>query len=337
MFKQNSFCKIIPNFEKSRHKGQNGKIASIGGSLEYTGAPYYAAISSLKGGGDLAYIFCTKSAAIPIKSYSPECIVYPYLLEEGEEQQLDEMINKLICQTKIMHSLIIGPGLGREQITSKILEEIFKQNNSIKILDADALWHISQKQNKLIRIIQEKSEQFILTPNAMEIKRLLEYFELEYIKPDYDRIIVKQQQQQFDDYQQQQRMQQDGFINYKQIVIDCGYPGLMAELSRKMNNVIIVSKGQNDIITNGKVGYAIDMVGSNKRCGGQGDILSGLIGLYSYWAQEQNIDKIEGCILGSVVTRGAAKRAENKEHFSLTTPKIIDHIGDTLYSIVCGQ
>jgi len=42
----------------------------------------------------------------------------------------------------------------------------------------------------------------------------------------------------------------------------------MAELSRKLNNVIIVSKGLNDIITNGKVGYAVHTEGSKKRCGG---------------------------------------------------------------------
>ncbi|CAD8078433.1 unnamed protein product [Paramecium sonneborni] len=332
MFKQNSITKIIPNFDKTRHKGQNGKIASIGGSFEYTGAPYYAAISSLKGGGDLAYIFCTKSAAIPIKSYSPECIVYPYLLEEGEEQYLDNIINKLLSQTKIMNSLVIGPGLGRELITTQILEQLFQFNNSIKILDADALWHISQKQNKLIGIIQEKSDQFILTPNAMEIRRLLEYFDMEYIKPNYDCI------EQFNDKQSRtNQIINDQDLNYEQITIQFGYPALIAELSRKLNNVIIVSKGQNDIITNGKVGYAVHIQGSNKRCGGQGDILSGLIGLYSYWAQHQNIDKIEGCILGSIVTRKAAKNAENKEHFSLTTPKIIDHIGDALYSIICGS
>ncbi len=34
---------------KSRHKGQNGKIGIIGGSFEYTGAPFYSAIASLKG------------------------------------------------------------------------------------------------------------------------------------------------------------------------------------------------------------------------------------------------------------------------------------------------
>ena len=40
---------LIPILTKTRHKGQNGKIAVIGGSFEYTGAPYYAAITILKG------------------------------------------------------------------------------------------------------------------------------------------------------------------------------------------------------------------------------------------------------------------------------------------------
>lgn len=40
--------KIIPPLSPSFHKGQAGKIGIIGGSKEYTGAPYYASISSLK-------------------------------------------------------------------------------------------------------------------------------------------------------------------------------------------------------------------------------------------------------------------------------------------------
>lgn len=50
--------KIIPILNSKRYKGQNGKIGVIGGSFEYTGAPFYAAISSTKGGGDLSAIFC---------------------------------------------------------------------------------------------------------------------------------------------------------------------------------------------------------------------------------------------------------------------------------------
>ena len=43
--------------------------------MTFTGAPYFAAMASLRTGSDLAFIYCHESAAIPIKSYSPELIV----------------------------------------------------------------------------------------------------------------------------------------------------------------------------------------------------------------------------------------------------------------------
>jgi len=59
------------------HKGQCGRIAILGGCEEYTGAPYFAATAALRGGADLAHIFCEKSAATAIKAYSPDIIVHP--------------------------------------------------------------------------------------------------------------------------------------------------------------------------------------------------------------------------------------------------------------------
>lgn len=38
----------VPYLNSDKHKGQDGRIGIIGGSLEYTGAPYFAAISALK-------------------------------------------------------------------------------------------------------------------------------------------------------------------------------------------------------------------------------------------------------------------------------------------------
>ena len=69
---------LIPPLLPSLHKGQMGRVGIVGGSTEYTGAPFYAAESSLKMGGDLSYVFCAKQAAIPIKSYSPELMVTPW-------------------------------------------------------------------------------------------------------------------------------------------------------------------------------------------------------------------------------------------------------------------
>lgn len=71
--------KLLPKLEYSMHKGEGGKIGVIGGSKEYTGAPYYAGAASLKAGGDIAHVFCPEEASIPIKSYSPELIVHPCL------------------------------------------------------------------------------------------------------------------------------------------------------------------------------------------------------------------------------------------------------------------
>jgi ATP-dependent NAD(P)H-hydrate dehydratase len=39
------------------YKGSSGKTGTVGGCFEYTGAPYYAAIASLRSGSDLAHVF----------------------------------------------------------------------------------------------------------------------------------------------------------------------------------------------------------------------------------------------------------------------------------------
>jgi ATP-dependent NAD(P)H-hydrate dehydratase len=45
-------------FMKIARKGDNGRIAVIGGSALYTGAPYFAAMAALKSGAELATVFC---------------------------------------------------------------------------------------------------------------------------------------------------------------------------------------------------------------------------------------------------------------------------------------
>jgi NAD(P)H-hydrate repair Nnr-like enzyme with NAD(P)H-hydrate dehydratase domain len=89
---------LFPPLSSSSHKGSHGRIAILGGSNKYTGAPYYAAQAALNCGVDLATVFCAEEAAIPIKCYSPELMVqgvysigqFDALLEE-EEALLTEL------------------------------------------------------------------------------------------------------------------------------------------------------------------------------------------------------------------------------------------------------
>lgn len=75
---------VFPTLDKSDKKGKNGRIGVIGGSFEFTGAPYYSAIAALRVGGDLSHIFCSKFSSAAIKSYSPEIITHPLFISEEE-------------------------------------------------------------------------------------------------------------------------------------------------------------------------------------------------------------------------------------------------------------
>jgi NAD(P)H-hydrate repair Nnr-like enzyme with NAD(P)H-hydrate dehydratase domain len=75
---------LIPPLTNTLRKGSGGRVGIVGGSLEYTGAPYFAAMSALRTGADLAHVFCVVDAGIPIKSYSGDVIVHPVLRANNE-------------------------------------------------------------------------------------------------------------------------------------------------------------------------------------------------------------------------------------------------------------
>ncbi|KAL4508443.1 hypothetical protein ABPG72_003747 [Tetrahymena utriculariae] len=368
---------ILPKIISSSYKGQNGRLAIIGGCLEYTGAPFYSSISQLKGGCDLAHIFCTKQAAIPIKAYSPEIIVHPYLYSLNEEENPEkysaqEIQSKLQKSIKLvddwegaLHSFVIGPGLGRDEWIESYLGDIiagFKKQQTV-VFDADGLWYLMHeysKQNIYGKIYQSvivnNPQYHILTPNQVEFERLWKSFMegsplkreerekcMESCIADHFKLELDQPKQ--IKYAELQYVEIKNLSN--PIVKDT------VQLSQKLNNINIVQKGMVDVITNGKRAYIVVEKSSKKRCGGIGDILSGLTGLYSYWgkrafqeksqnyssltSEEASLDEatsiLLGCVLASCITRKASYEAYQKHQFSLTAPNVIEHVGPTFMAV----
>ncbi|KJH50121.1 hypothetical protein DICVIV_03758 [Dictyocaulus viviparus] len=124
----------------SLSKGSCGKIAVIGGSIEYSGAPFFAAISALKlkfffWGADVVHIMCAPEAAPSIKGYSPELIVHPGL-EPGN-------VLTVLLNLEKMDAVVLGPGLGRSAQVFPLFEAVlsFVQRTDIPlVIDA-----VSQK------------------------------------------------------------------------------------------------------------------------------------------------------------------------------------------------
>lgn len=156
------------------HKGQAGRIAVIGGSAEYTGAPYFAAISSLKVGADVAHVFCVNAAAAVIKSYSPEIIVHPLL-------DTDNPVESIMEWAPRMHAFVIGPGLGRDpailSTVAQLIEQLKKAEKLI-VIDADGLWLVKENPDLI-----KGYTKIILTPNSVEFARLCTSVLGEEVKP----------------------------------------------------------------------------------------------------------------------------------------------------------
>jgi len=155
---------IVPKLTSHMHKGQCGRIAVFGGCILYTGAPYFAAISSLKCGADLVHVFCEKGAGAVIKGYSPELIVHPVLDTEYGIEEIDQWLPRL-------HVVVLGPGLGRNQSMLGRISLIMEKAKTLNIpivLDADGLWHLATNP-----AILKGYTKAVITPNAMEFSRLV--------------------------------------------------------------------------------------------------------------------------------------------------------------------
>ncbi|KAK0551252.1 hypothetical protein OC845_002261 [Tilletia horrida] len=158
---------IIPPLSAELHKGQAGRVGIVGGSKDYTGAPYFASMASMKLGADMSHTICEPSAGNVIKTYSPDLIVHRIL---DQDKQLDQIREDMRSIFSRLHSVVVGPGLGRDQHMQdcgRIAIELARENNLYVVVDADGLW-LLQNDPDIIRGYKRA----VLTPNVVEFDRL---------------------------------------------------------------------------------------------------------------------------------------------------------------------
>ncbi|ODV85674.1 hypothetical protein CANARDRAFT_7052 [[Candida] arabinofermentans NRRL YB-2248] len=313
--------RIIPPLLPSFHKGQCGRIAIIGGCEDYTGAPYFSAHAAATLGCDLTHVICEKSAGTVIKSYSPDLMVHPYLHDSSKlTSKLDKMSSnhKSYLEENVMpkvtslldriHVVVLGPGFGRDPLMMETLELIIKESKSrdLPIILDADALFLVASKPEIIKGYKKA----ILTPNVVEFKRIC------------DSIGVDTKEEK-----------------------DDGGVALCKKVSEILK-VTIFRKGAKDIIVNGDNVLICDEVGSNKRVGGQGDSLTGLIstmlswGMYTYKNQLWEEAKAEprltdeqvillACYGGALLTKYSARKAFSKYGRSMQTSDLHKFIGES--------
>jgi len=336
---------VIPKLSLRKHKGQDGRLCIVGGSLEYTGAPFYCGFAALRSGADLVHVVCDKQAAIPIKSLSPELMVGPYLdcTSKGNTPELDGWIKGSLRR---MHSIVLGPGLGRNDMTMHQVSTIIENAKRLKVpmvMDGDALWLLAQEQYRgILKDIEHRN--VILTPNAMEFRRLwMNHIEVsdqggdQYLPPfDTTDLLDKmmQKSQGTDNVQNEEQKDDKGAIYQS---LKCGEILLCSDfeavpeikdtalLASRLGGVTILRKGAIDILSNGHEFVLISEPCSLRRCGGQGDILCGVIGLWLHWAlmaKQEKATLIAGFAGAYLMREYAASAFKEFKRSTLTTDMI---------------
>ncbi len=161
------------------HKGDNGKVAVIGGSRFVHGAPLFNALAAQASGIDTLCICLPRCHEQTAKQWILNAFVHSFqgdLITDADIEPILELTAPLDC-------VVLGSGIARTGERVHALEEIIASCTTPMVLDATAL------QKNTLELVRGKNA--VLTPHLGELERMdLEENDLQDIANEYQAIIV---------------------------------------------------------------------------------------------------------------------------------------------------
>ena len=157
----------LPTRPRDGHKGTFGTVVVLAGSQGFTGAAYLASMGAARSGAGIVRLLVAQS-------------IYPILAEKCTEVivgPVPEISPGVIGRASLSGVLrgfagadagVIGPGIGRDMSTRRLIEDLIPRVAAPVVLDADALNLLSEHRSILPRL----SPQIVLTPHPAEFGRL---------------------------------------------------------------------------------------------------------------------------------------------------------------------
>jgi hydroxyethylthiazole kinase-like uncharacterized protein yjeF len=158
----------LPRRPADAHKGTFGTVVVIAGSLGLTGAAYLASTAAARSGAGLTRLLvadaiypilaakCTEVMATPVPEVAPGAI--GHAAHEAVLRHLEAA-----------RAAVIGPGLGRDRSTWRLIYDLVAHVELPMVLDADALNALADNPRALKRLGKGR----VLTPHPGEMSRLL--------------------------------------------------------------------------------------------------------------------------------------------------------------------
>lgn len=149
---------VIQARKRQSHKGSYGRVLLIGGLYPYGGAIIMAALATVNSGAGLVTVATDRDNITALHSHLPEAMAF----DVREEKRLLEAI--LAADV-----VLIGPGLGEDQVAQKSFDMTLAQltKHQTLIVDGSALNLLAQK-----ALVDLPECPLVLTPHQKEWERL---------------------------------------------------------------------------------------------------------------------------------------------------------------------
>ena len=160
----------VPDIQRSAsHKYDGGVVHIVAGSEGLTGAAILAAKSAWKQGAGAVFLYSPHSL-LPVYELNLPTVIKVSIGDDSDtyfkQKHADTIIKNL---EKRPGTLLIGPGIGRESDTGKLVHHILDSHEGFSVIDADALSFFDDLKN----IARVKRSRWVLTPHIGEAKSFL--------------------------------------------------------------------------------------------------------------------------------------------------------------------
>ena len=157
----------LPERPRDGHKGTFGTVVVLAGSQGYTGAAYLTSMGAARAGAGIVRLMVAQS-------------IYPILAEKCTEVvagPVPEIAPGVVGHSALSAVVrgftgaaagVIGPGLGRDTSTRRLIEDLVPKVTVPLVLDADALNLLAEHRATLARL----PANIVLTPHPAEFGRL---------------------------------------------------------------------------------------------------------------------------------------------------------------------
>jgi ADP-dependent NAD(P)H-hydrate dehydratase / NAD(P)H-hydrate epimerase len=157
MLSKDVLSPFLPPIIRNRHKYQRGFVVGLAGSPGMPGAGLMSSAAALRGGAGIVKLLHPKGMEQELASSQAELIKVAYDFEN---------INSVVENLNKASAVFLGPGLGVNENTKKLLLYVLPRLNKPCVIDADALTILAEEKIPFPR-------ETVLTPHIGEMLRLL--------------------------------------------------------------------------------------------------------------------------------------------------------------------